>query len=345
MINPVITVLMPVYNAEKFLREAINSVLDQSRSDFEFLIIDDGSTDSSAEIIRTYDDPRISFVQLQNNRGLIATLNAGLDMAKGTYIARMDADDICHRDRLAMQLEFMENHEEIAVCGTWFQMSPSGQVVRHPSGDAEIRSAMLSYCALGHPTTMLRASVLAEMSLRYNESYPAAEDYELWTQIVPKGSLANLPHVLLQYREHEGQVSAQMQAAQLLHAGRCRVNMLCKPLSSVTEQDKFYASLALGLGQILSVSTLNQVLPWLEKLSAANKHTRVFKDFDPYLTSRRAALISFFFHSGIRHYNPAVFYEFLKLYRKYKPDISLTAQLRLLLKCFSFYRQNLIPHV
>jgi glycosyltransferase involved in cell wall biosynthesis len=345
MINPIVTVLMPVYNAEKFLREAIDSVLDQSLNDFEFLIFDDGSTDSSAEIISTYDDPRINFVKLQNNRGLIATLNTGLDMAKGTYIARMDADDICHRDRLAIQLEFMENHREIVACGTWFQMIPSGLVVRHPSEDSEIRSAMLSYCALGHPTTMLRASFLAEKSLRYNESYPAAEDYELWTQIVPNGNLANLPHVLLQYREHEGQVSAQMQAVQLLHTRRCRVNMLCKPLPFVTEQDKLCASLTLGLGQISSVSTLNQVLLWLEKLSAANKHAHIFKEFDPYLASRRSALISFFFHSGIGRYNPGIFYEFMKLYQKYKPEIPLTGRVRLLLKCFSFYRQNLIPHV
>lgn len=345
MINPTVTVLMPVYNAEDFLREAIDSVLNQRLNDFEFLILDDGSTDRSAQIVRTYSDMRITFIQRLNNRGLIATLNTGLDMAKGKYIARMDADDICHVDRLSMQLEFMENHKEVVACGTWFQIMPSGQVIRHPTEHAEIKSALLSYCPLGHPTVMLRASVLAETGLRYNESFPAAEDYDLWTQMITKGRLANLPFVLLQYRAHQGQVSSQMQTVQHLSAGRCRVNMLCKPLPVVTEHDKVQASMALGLEQVLSVRMLNQVLQWLEKLSAANKLSAFFDEFDLYLASERVGLIQRFFHHGIRHYNPAIFYEFVKLNRKYKLNISYSGQARLLFKCLSLKRQNPLLHV
>jgi len=121
MNQPQLTVLMPVYNGGPFLRSAIESILNQDFSDFDFLIIDDGSTDGSHEIAASYADPRIRLESNGRNLGLIATLNRGLDLARGTYVARMDADDIAFPDRLSKQLTFMEAHPEIGLCGTWYE--------------------------------------------------------------------------------------------------------------------------------------------------------------------------------------------------------------------------------
>ena len=115
--NPKVTVLMPVYNCEKYLRESIESILNQTFKDFEFLIINDGSSDKSAEIVESYNDNRINFVQNEKNIGLAASLNRGLDIAKGEYIARMDADDISLPERLEKQVRFMETNPQIGICG------------------------------------------------------------------------------------------------------------------------------------------------------------------------------------------------------------------------------------
>src|SRR2546423_6687976 len=117
--RPRVSVLMPVYDVAKYLREAIDSILGQTFTDFEFIIIDDASTDRSAEIINSYNDPRIRFIQNEKNVGLIATLNRGLDLAYGEYLARMDQDDVSLPERLAKQVAFMETASDVAASGTW----------------------------------------------------------------------------------------------------------------------------------------------------------------------------------------------------------------------------------
>ena len=115
------TVLMPVYNAEKYVAEAIDSILNQTFNDFEFLIINDGSTDNSLDIIKSYDDPRITIINNETNLGLSHTLNKGIELARGEYIIRMDADDISLSIRLEKQIEFMDSNQHIGICGSWIQ--------------------------------------------------------------------------------------------------------------------------------------------------------------------------------------------------------------------------------
>jgi glycosyltransferase involved in cell wall biosynthesis len=221
---PRVTVLMPVYNGETYLREAVDSVLHQTLDDFEFLIVDDGSTDSSAAILESYTDPRIRVVHNPTNLKLVATLNKGLDLARGEYVARMDCDDISLPERLEKQLAFMEAHSEVGVLGTACQYidgcSRPGLVRSNPTPHSLIRWHLCFTCPMTHPTVMMRKSIIqqlgayASQAIRGREKY-SAEDYDLWRRASSVTELANLPEVLLYLRKHEANVTRIHQAGNL----------------------------------------------------------------------------------------------------------------------------------
>lgn len=188
MNNPKITVLMPVYNAEKFLREAIDSILSQTFKDFEFLIINDGSTDKSEEIILSYKDPRIRYFENKKNLGVAKTLNKGLRLAKGKYIARMDADDISCPNRLEMEYKEIIKNQMVAVVASFYDViDKSGKylyTVKGASSPEAIYYNLQFRNCLGHPTVMFnREIVLNEFNGYRNYE---AEDYELWLRISKK---------------------------------------------------------------------------------------------------------------------------------------------------------------
>lgn len=159
MTTPIVSVVMSVFNGERFLREAVESILDQSFTDFEFIVVDDGSTDGSASILDSYQsyDARVK-VHHHEHGGLIKSLNRGCSLAQAKYIARMDADDVASKDRLSWQVDFMEAHPEIGVLGgavEWIDaMGKSLLTQRHPAEDRQIKAALLHGCALWHPTVL-----------------------------------------------------------------------------------------------------------------------------------------------------------------------------------------------
>jgi len=176
-----VTVLMPVYNAEPYLKEAIESILHQTYSDFEFLIINDGSTDSSKDIILSYHDSRIRYIENESNMKLIATLNKGIGLAKGKYIVRMDADDISLPERLKLLYGFMESHPNVGLCGSWFEnFSKKGNTgsVKYTTDDSTIRLKQLHQIHLSHGTCIFRTDALKKHQLCFNPEYIHAEDYE-----------------------------------------------------------------------------------------------------------------------------------------------------------------------
>jgi glycosyltransferase involved in cell wall biosynthesis len=199
-----VSVLMPVYNAEKYVRVAIESILDQTFRDFEFIIIDDGSTDSSADIIRSYHDPRILFLENSANVGIVVSLNTGLAMAQGDYIARMDADDISIPIRLEKQVDFLNHNERVGVVGSAVRIiNPEGKTSRigvFPQDDSLIRWTMCFTSPFAHGSIMMRREIVMKEG-----GYPAspAEDFNLWEQLSCTTSFANLPNVLLCLRRHE----------------------------------------------------------------------------------------------------------------------------------------------
>ncbi|MCS3158304.1 glycosyltransferase [Phocaeicola dorei] len=201
--SPIVTVLMPVYNAEKYLAEAINSILNQTFTNYELLIINDGSTDKSEEIILKYSDKRIRYIKNDKNIRLVATLNKGIELAKGKYIARMDADDISVPTRLEKQITLLENNEDIGVCGSFlyvFGENIRNYIAKKPLTDIGIKSALLVQNPLGHPNVTIRKSILIKHHIRYDERFYRMEDWGLWITLMNKCKYANIPEILLQYR-------------------------------------------------------------------------------------------------------------------------------------------------
>jgi glycosyltransferase involved in cell wall biosynthesis len=200
--KPKISVVMSVYNCEKYIKEAIYSILNQNFGDFEFIIINDGSTDKTREIIEEYKDERIKVIN-NKNKGLTKSLNEGIELAKGEYIARMDADDISLRERFEKQVEFLDFNTDIYMCGTWAEFIDENGVFlkdfKRPITDKEIKKELLFHNPFIHSSVMIRKSVFDKVGL-YNESFRYAQDYELWTRVVAKLKTANLPEALLKYR-------------------------------------------------------------------------------------------------------------------------------------------------
>lgn len=204
---PKVSVLMPVYNAQKYLREAIESILNQTFTDFEFIIIDDGSSDHSQDIVKYYSDPRIRFYINEQNMGIAATLNRGLELATGEYIARMDSDDISLPERFEKQVSYMDVHQKVAVCATGIRLfgAQNGERV-FSATHAQLKVDLLFNSCFAHPTVMMRRSVVG-CKFKYNEAFSAMEDYALWVEVSREHELASIDDVLLMYRVHPSQVT------------------------------------------------------------------------------------------------------------------------------------------
>jgi len=211
MNSPLVSVLMPVYNAEKYLAEAVSSILTQSYGNFELIIINDGSTDGSADIIAGYSDPRIR-LHTQENRGLSTSLNRAIQLATGRYLARQDADDVSFPERFAKQVAFLESHPEYCMLGTWSEIwveaTPTERAHRHPYQNGALKFNLLFDNFFVHSSVMLRKSALDQVGFYTAEKSRQPEDYDLWSRLLRGryGKMANIPEMLLAYREVEGSI-------------------------------------------------------------------------------------------------------------------------------------------
>jgi glycosyltransferase involved in cell wall biosynthesis len=203
---PAVTVLMPVYNAERYLKEAIDSMLQQTFSDFEFLIIDDGSTDSSVAIINSYTDPRIRLVCNEENLGITGTLNKGIELCTTELIARMDADDISYPERLQKQYDFFQSHPHCALLSTWArEVTYENEVLATETLNPDFYYYNLTFeCWIYHPAVMYKRSAVIAVG-KYVATY--AEDYDLWWRLTRKYKMHILPEVLLDYRTSTNSIS------------------------------------------------------------------------------------------------------------------------------------------
>ena len=208
-IKPIISVLMPAYNAAEYIHEAIDSILTQTFIDFEFVIINDGSTDTTEEIILSYSDERIKYYANESNMGIVKTLNRGIDLCQGKYIARMDADDVSLPDRLEKQVHRLEANPQIVACGTLYAIyGDERQTPVDVATDVQdIRYDMAIYCQFAHSTMMVRKYTLNQYKLRYREEYKCAEDYKLWTELLKYGDIINIPEILGYIRQCEEGIS------------------------------------------------------------------------------------------------------------------------------------------
>jgi glycosyltransferase involved in cell wall biosynthesis len=216
---PLVSVLLPVYNGEEFIEQTISSILNQSYSNFELIIINDCSIDQTENIIQSFDDDRIRYCKHAKNLRLIATLNEGLDLSRGKYIARIDADDIAHFDRLKKQVEFLEQNQDYVLVGTSVGLIKNNlitdEVIKYYAENNDLRFAMCFYCPFIHPSIMMRNSVIQSNNLKFNNEFLHAEDYDFWTRLSKYGMIANLDCVLTYYRIHENQISARFKNYQI----------------------------------------------------------------------------------------------------------------------------------
>jgi glycosyltransferase involved in cell wall biosynthesis len=210
-INPNISVVMSIYNAEKYLAEAIDSILNQTYFNFEFIIINDGSTDKSLKIIEKYQekDKRIVLIN-RVNKGLIYSLNEGIKLAKGDYIARMDGDDISLPTRFEEQISFLDKNSDIGVCGSWieiFAKNKKSNIKKFAKNNQELKAQLLFSSPVAHPSAMIRKSILDKHSISYKKKYKNAEDYKFWLDLSKVTKLANIQKVLLRYRYLETSIT------------------------------------------------------------------------------------------------------------------------------------------
>lgn len=278
MTAPRVTVLMPVYNGERYLREAMESILQQTFDDFEFLIINDGSTDSTANIVGSYSDKRIKLIHNDGNQGLVASLNKGLALARGEFIARMDADDISRSERLALQVRFMDANPLVGVCGSWVQFFPksNSKIWKLPESSEEIRCWQFHSVGVAHPSVMLRRQLFMEHELVYDEHYRHIEDFELWGRAIRIMDFANIQKVLLNYRISPGRICTTYGDKQLAAIAPLRLQRVRELGIEPTLDQQQLHEMIMNIEMPADQEHLDRAEQWLLHLEAANRAVRVY---------------------------------------------------------------------
>lgn len=214
---PAVSVLTPIYNTNHaHLRQCIESILNQTFTDFEFIILNDSPNNTELEkLVRSYDDKRIIYLKNDKNIGISQSRNKLIDVARGKYIAIFDHDDISHPTRLEKQVDFLNNNPYVGVVGTWTHWFGAKDFVRkNPEHDTDIKIRLTDVCAIMHTSAMIRKSVLTENNIKYEEQYTPAEDYRLWGQLMACTEFHNIQEVLVEYRYDEQNTSHRMKTRQ-----------------------------------------------------------------------------------------------------------------------------------
>lgn len=208
--NPKISVIMSVYNGTPYLKEAVDSILSQTYKNFEFIIVDDASSDNSWQYLKNLKDKRIKLIKNEKNLGLATSLNRALKIASGEYIARMDADDISLPQRFAQQLKFLQENPTIDLCGTWVDLiDDKGNVIgekKRPTSPSKVKNAIGFYTALIHPTFMGKKTLFKALN-GYSNKFDFAEDYDFLMRARDKFKMTNIPRKLLEWRLHDARRS------------------------------------------------------------------------------------------------------------------------------------------
>lgn len=264
---------MPVYNGENYLRNAIESILGQKFTDLELLIINDGSTDTSVAIIQSFRDSRIRLVHNVTNEGLVASLNRGLTLARGEYIARMDQDDISMPVRLTKQVRFMDNNPHIGVCGSWVRYisKANHNVWKLPERSEEIRCYLFNAVGVAHPSIILRRQLFIELGLFYNPDFQYIEDYELWGRAIQHMEFANIQEVLLNYRISPGQICATYGSEQLKKVAFLRLQRVRELGIDPTQEEQQLHEMIMNNAMLPESESLDRAERWLLQLESANR--------------------------------------------------------------------------
>lgn len=329
-----VNVLMPVYNGEKYLEEAIKSILDQTFIDFKFIIIDDGSIDKSVEIIKSFIDSRIELHKNDKNLKLIATLNKGLDLCNAEYIVRMDADDISLPERIEKQVLFMDKNPNVVCSGTSFIDFDEYQTkeIYYDTDDSSIRIKHLYQTQIAHPTAIWRTETIKINDLKFDFRFPHCEDYEFWTRMGHFGLLSNLPEILVKKREHFENVSNQYACIQEKSCDKVKINEFERIGVIASEsQVALYARMAYS-DFTLNTVEIEELGIFLNQLFDANQKTGYINhnDFDRYLSQKWFHLI---YSSNITWNNKN---RLIKLNQQWSQNFSLYSKAKMFVKGLNY---------
>ncbi|BCW98659.1 MAG: hypothetical protein KatS3mg024_1486 [Armatimonadota bacterium] len=222
--TPRVSVIMAAHNAGRFVAEAVESILRQTTPDWELIVVDDASTDDTPEVLRRFDDPRISILRNDENSGPAVSRNRALQAAQGEYVAILDADDVALPQRLEKQVRFLDGHGEVSAVGSWAEkIDETGRVLEHwktPIHPAQLDFVMTHTCPLLHPSATARTDAVRSIG-GYDPAYPCAQDYDLWVRLALQGhGFACVPEILIRYRSSPGQISTARRAEQARYATR-----------------------------------------------------------------------------------------------------------------------------
>lgn len=336
--TPKITVLMPIFNCELYIREAVESILNQRYTDFEFLIIDDASTDATLSIIKSFSDSRITIIEKPINSGYTNSLNSGLKLAKGKYIARMDGDDISYPERFAKQIAFLEANPEVIVCGTTYKIVGNNKSITIPENHEEIKIGLLWGNCIMHPSVMIRKKVLEDYSIQYDTTKEPAEDYDMWVRLLSFGKLHNLQEILLEYRLYGNQVSRKRAEEQKKNDVSAKFQLL--HYLSIQWDDKEYEFLERNFRKTnrIEFKDLKIFKQIQNKLAIANS-AGFFesKRFSQYLIDLEADVLRKCFLKQKR-YSPTMYLEYILAKYKWQAKLPFKQELKLVLKSLVFWK-------
>jgi glycosyltransferase involved in cell wall biosynthesis len=336
--TPKITVILPVYNCEMYVQTAVESILNQTFTDFEFLIIDDASTDTTVAIVKKFDDSRIQLIQKPVNSGYTNSLNSGLKLAKGEYIARMDGDDISMPERFAQQIAYLESHPEVVVCGTTYKIVGNDKRITLPEHHEAIKIGLLWGNCIMHPSVMIRKKVVDDFSIQYDTSKEPAEDYALWVRMLSLGKLHNLQEVLLEYRLYGNQVSQKRAEEQKKNDIATKFQLLQYLEVQWNDNEFEFLERQFGKTEVVSFKDLKVFKQIQKKLELAL--TSGFfesKRFSQYLIDLEADVLRKCFLKQKR-YSPPMYLDYLLAKYKWQAQLPLKQELKLVLKSLIFWK-------
>ncbi|MBC7409535.1 MAG: glycosyltransferase, partial [Arcicella sp.] len=321
-----------------YIQIAAESILNQTYTDFEFLIIDDASTDSTLSILKSLNDNRIQLIEKPVNSGYTNSLNYGLQLAQGDYIARMDADDISYPERFAKQIAYLEAHPEVVVCGTTYKIVDNDKQITLPTKHEAIKIGLLWGNCISHPSVMIRKKVLNDFSIQYDTSKEPAEDYDLWVRLLSFGKLHNLEEVLFEYRIYNNQVSRKRAEEQSKNDVAAKFKLLRYLNLKWDEMEYEFLERQFGKTGVISFQDIKIFKQIQNRLKVSNA-TGFFDNvkFNQYLIDLEADVLRKCFLKQ-KHYSPAMYIEYLLAKYKWKAKLTPKQELKLILKSLIFWK-------
>ena len=271
---PLISVIMPAYNSQQYLEEAIESVLHQTYRHLELFIMDDSSSDETVSIAKKFEDKRIRLFLSNKNKGQSFQLNKGIASAEGDYISIMHADDVMHPDKLEQQLIFFKNNPLTDVCGCFVQLiGEKSAIWTYPENDRACKDTLLTSVPFAHPAVMIKKAVLKNIHPVYTPGMEAAEDYDLWVRLADRATFGNVQKVLLKYRLHPAQLSVIKKKEEEKNVDNIRMKIISGLFKIQNEKDVVNCFNAVYNAEQLDIwNYLNS----LQLLWHAGKHQTVF---------------------------------------------------------------------